>query len=84
MPDSPGALPHRDLIDEPLDGVDALLVTPGFNAEVREASLEGMRRAPKSAAISVPPLSSALNQSPLDELSASASWRSLFEELLGR
>jgi len=65
-----------------LDGLDLLLVAPGLNAEVREAFLKAMGGDPKSAAIPVLPLTSALKLALLDELSAGISWRSLFEELM--
>ncbi len=68
--------------DELLDGVDALLLTPGLDAEMSGAFLETMRSTPKTAAIPVLPVSSALKPAMLDELAASASWRSLFEELV--
>jgi hypothetical protein len=70
--------------DELLDGVDALLLTPGLDAEVREAFLEAMRSTPKTAAIPALSLSSALKLAMLDELSASTSWLRLFEELVGQ
>jgi hypothetical protein len=43
-----------------------------------------VRSTQESAAIPVLPLSSALKLALLDELSASASWSSLFEELVGQ
>jgi hypothetical protein len=68
--------------DEPLEGVDVVLLSPGLKESVREAFLEAMRSTQESAAIPVLPLSAALRLALLDELSASASWRSLFEELV--
>ena len=47
-----------------------------------EDILEAMRSTPKAAAIPVFSLSAALKQALLDELAASASWRSLLEELV--
>jgi hypothetical protein len=70
------------LVDEPLDGVDVVLLSPALDAEVREAFLEAMKSTQETAAIPVLPLSAALRLALLDELSASASWRSLFEELV--
>ncbi len=70
------------LMDELLEGVDVVLVAPGLKAEAREAFLEAMRGTPKTAAIPVLSLSSALKQALLDELSASLSWRSLLKELV--
>jgi hypothetical protein len=72
------------LIDGPLDGVDILLLAPGLDDGVRGTFLEAIRSAPKIAAIPVLPLSSTLKLALLDELSASAPWRSLFEELVGQ
>ena len=72
------------LIEESLDGVDVLLLAPGLDAEVREGFMEAMRGAPKTAAIPVLPLSSALKLALLDELSAGISWSNLFEELVGQ
>jgi len=72
------------LMDKLLDGVDVLLLAPGLNAEVREAFLEAISSIPKTAALPVLPLSSSLKGALLDELSASASWLSLFEELVGQ
>jgi hypothetical protein len=70
--------------DEPLEGVDVVLLSPGLKDSVREAFLEAMRNTQETAAIPVLPLSAALRLALLDELSASASWRSLFEELVGQ
>ena len=70
--------------DELLDGVDALLLTPGLDAEMSGAFLETMRSTPKTVAIPVLPVSSALKLAMLDELSANAPWRSLFDELVGQ
>jgi hypothetical protein len=63
--------------------VDVLLVVPGLKDRAREAFLEAVRSTQESAAIPVLPLSSALKLALLDELSAGASWSSLFEELVG-
>jgi hypothetical protein len=73
-----------DPMDERLDGVDVLLLCPGLKDGAREAFLEAVRSTQESAAIPVLPLSSALKLALLDELSAGASWRSLFEELVGQ
>ncbi len=70
-----------DPMDERLDGVDVLLVVPGLKDGAREAFLEAVRSTQETAAIPVLPLSSALKLALLDELSAGASWSSLFEEL---
>jgi hypothetical protein len=43
-----------------------------------------MRSTPKTAAIPVLPVSGALKLAMLDELAASASWRSLFDALVGQ
>jgi hypothetical protein len=76
--------PPTGLIEEPLDGVDVVLVAPGLKDGVREAFLKAMRSTQESAAIPVLPLSSALKPALLDELSAGVSWLSLFEELIGQ
>ena len=73
-----------DPMDERLDGVDVLLVVPGLKDRAREAFLEAVRSTQESAAIPVLPLSSALKLALLDELSAGASWSTLFEELVGQ
>jgi uncharacterized protein with beta-barrel porin domain len=83
-----GAYP-TGLMDELLHGVDILLLAPGLKDGVREygvreAFLEAMRSTQESAAIPVLTLSSALKGALLDELSASASWRTLLEELVGQ
>ena len=70
--------------DELLEGVDALLLTPGLDYEMSGAFLEAMRSNPKTAAIPVLPLPAALKLAMLDELSASAPWQSLFDELVGQ
>ncbi len=69
------------LIEEPLDGVDVLLLSPGLKDGAREGFLEAMRSTPRTADIPVLPLSSALKLALLDELSAGSSWSGLFEEL---
>jgi hypothetical protein len=70
-----------NLVEEMLDGVDVLLLAPGLKDGAREAFLEAMRTTPKTSAIPVLPLSSALRLALLDELSAGAPWRGLFKEL---
>jgi len=75
---------HTGMKDELLEGVDVMLVTPGPKGEVREAFLRATRSTQESAAIPVLPLSDALKLALLDELSAGASWRTLFEELIGQ
>jgi hypothetical protein len=72
-----------DPMDERLEGVDVLLLVPGLKDAAREAFLEAVRSTQESAAIPILPLSSALKLALLDELSAGASWRTLFEELVG-
>ena len=78
-----GAYPSG-VVDELLDGADLLLLAPGLNSDVRRAFLETMRSTPETTAMPVLPLSPALKQALLDELGASAPWRSLFEELVGQ
>ncbi len=68
-------------MDERLDGVDVLLVVPGLKDGAREAFLEALRSTQESAAIPVLTLPATLKLALLDELSAGASWRTLFEEL---
>jgi hypothetical protein len=72
------------LVEELLEGVDVLLLAPGLNPDVRRAFLEAMRSTPKTAAMPILPLCPTLRQALLDELSASTSWRSHFEELIGQ
>jgi hypothetical protein len=72
------------VVDEVLDGVDVLLLAPGLDAGLRRTLVEAMRSNPKTAHIQTLSFSAALKQALLDELSASASWRSLFEELVGQ
>ena len=76
--------PTGHVDDEPLEGVDVVLLSPGLKDSVREAFLEAMRSTQESAAMPVLTLPDALKLALLDELSASASWRSLFEELVGQ
>jgi hypothetical protein len=73
-----------DPMDERLDGVDVLLVVPGLKDGAREAFLEAVRSTPKAEAIPVLTLPATLKLALLDELSAGASWRGLFEELVGQ
>jgi hypothetical protein len=72
------------VVDELLEGVDVLLLAPGLNPDVRRAFLEAMRGTLKTAVLPVLPLCPTLRQALLDELSASASWQSHFEELIGQ
>jgi hypothetical protein len=72
------------VVDELLDGVDVLLLAPGLNPDVRRAFLKAMRGNPQTAAMPVLPLCPTLRQALLDELGASTSWRSHFEELIGQ
>ncbi len=77
--------PYRtSLVDELLDGVDVLLPAPGIEAGLRRTLVEAMRSNPKAVHIHPLSLTAALKQALLDELSASTSWRSLFEELVGQ
>jgi DNA-binding response OmpR family regulator len=69
------------LVEELLEDVDVLLLCSGLDDGAREGFLEAMRSSQETAAMPVLPLSAALKQALLDELSASASWLSLFEEL---
>ena len=69
-------------MDGLLDGVDVVLLAPGVKDGAREAFLEAVSTNPKTSAIPVLPLSSALKLALLDELSAGASWGGLFEELV--
>jgi len=55
-----------DFIDEPLDGVDVLLLAPGQRDGVREGHLEALRITLNTAAI--PVLSAALKLALLDRL----------------
>jgi hypothetical protein len=70
--------------DELLEGIDIVLVAPGLKGEEREAFLKAARSTREIAAIPVLPLSAARKLALLDELSASASWRTLLEELIGQ
>ena len=70
--------------DELLDGVNVLLLAPGLDAGLRRALVEAMRSNPNTAHVQALSFSAALKQALLDELSTSASWRNLFEELIGQ
>ena len=70
------------VVDELLDGVDVLLLAPGIDAGLCRAMVEAMRSSPKTARIPVLSFSAALKVALLDELAASNSWGSLFEELV--
>ena len=72
------------IVDELLDGVDLLLLTPGLSPDVRGAFLKDMSSSPKTAALPVLSFPAALNLALVDELAVSVSWRSLFEELGGQ
>ena len=72
------------MVDELLEGVDLLLLTPGLSSDVRGAFLEAMRDNPKTAHIHTLSFSDALKLALVDELSASASWRDHFDELVGQ
>ena len=76
-----GAYP-TGLMDNLLDGVDVLLLTPSLSPDVRRAFLEALRNSPKTAAIPVLSLSAALKLALLDELAASVPWRRLLKELV--
>lgn len=67
---------------ELLDGVSVLLVVPGIKDGVGRDFLETLRSTPKTTAIPVLPLSSALKMALLDELSVSACRHTLFRELV--
>ena len=71
-------------LDELPEGVDLLLLTPGLSPDKRVAFLETIRSTPKAAHIPVLSLPATLKLALLDELATSASWRSLFEELVGQ
>ena len=64
--------------------MDILLVAPGLKEGVREGFFKAMSTTPETAAIPVLTFSDALKMALLDELSASAPWRGLFEELVGQ
>ena len=72
------------IVDDLLDGVDVLLLAPGVDGGLRQALVESMSSNPKTAHIQALSFSAALKQALLDELSASLSWRSLFDELIGQ
>jgi hypothetical protein len=69
------------MVDELLDGVDLLPLTPGLSPDVRGAFLKDMSNSPKTAALPLLSFSDALKLALVDELAVSASWRDLFEEL---
>jgi hypothetical protein len=69
------------IVDELLEGVDLLLLTPGLNPDVRGAFLEAMSSSPKTAATPLLSFSDTLKLALVDELAVSASWRDYFEEL---
>jgi hypothetical protein len=71
-------------MEELLEGVDVVLVATGLKPQVREVFHKAMRANPKTHAIPVLALPEALNGALLDEYSVSASWRTLFEELIGQ
>jgi hypothetical protein len=71
-------------IDELLDGVDVLLLSPELDADLRGAFLDAMRSTPEAAHKRVPVLSLSvpLRMALLDELSVNVSWQSLFRGLV--
>ena len=69
------------IVDELLEGVDLLLLTPGLSPDVRGGFLKAMGSSPKTASVPVLSFSDALKLALVDELAVSASWRDLFEEL---
>jgi hypothetical protein len=69
------------IVDELLEGVDLLLLTPGLKADVRGAFLEAMSSSPKTAAVPVLSFSDTLKLALVDELAVSVSWQNLFKEL---
>ena len=72
------------LVEELLEGVDILLLAPGLKDGAREEFLKAVNATPETSAIPVLTFSEALKMALLDELSASAPWRALFEELVGQ
>jgi hypothetical protein len=72
------------VVDELLEGVDLLLLAPGLDAGLRRSLVEAIRSNPKTAHIRTLSFSAVLKQALLDELSASASWQCLFEELVAQ
>ncbi len=68
--------------DELLDSVDLLLLSPSLSPDVREAFLGAARSTSKTAHIPILSIPPALKLALLDELAASLSWRSLFDELV--
>ncbi len=72
------------LVDALLEEPDILLLAPGLKDGAREAVLGALRSNLKTASMPVLPISSALKQALLDELSAYAPWRGLFEELISQ
>ena len=72
-------------IDELLEGVDVLLLSPHLDATVRGAFLNAMRSTPEVAqGVPVLSLSFPLTVALLDELAVNGSWQSLFEGLVQR
>ena len=70
-------------LDELLDGMDVLLLSPYLDTDVRWAFLEAMRSTPEEAQrIPVLSLSVPLLMALQDELSVNVSWQSLFEGLV--
>jgi len=69
------------MVDELLEGVDLLLLTPGLNPDVRGAFLKAVSSSPKTAAVPVLSFSDTLKLALVDELAVSASWQNLFKEL---
>ena len=70
------------LIDELLDGVDALLLSPYLDADVRRAFLGAMRNISKAQRIPVLSLSVSLKAALLDELAVSVFLAEPLKELV--
>jgi hypothetical protein len=71
------------LINELLDGVDVLLLSPYLDRYMRRAFLDALRSTPEAAQrIPVLSLSVPLQVALLDELAINVSWQSLFEGLV--
>jgi hypothetical protein len=76
--------PPSGLIDELLDGVDVLLLSPYLDADERWGLLNALRSTPEAAAQRIPVLSLSvpLQVALLDGLAINVPWQSLFEGLV--